>query len=167
MGASRPQFYPIFLLHTGYQKQLILFMTVIHASLKEGGRAAVVYPASPPPDGKKQNIARRLVEECNLHTIIQFPNSTFKPYASTSHKSPILHQGAQTTETWFYQHTVPDGQKHYSKTKPIKSEHLDHIREWWGNREESEYSWKVTAQEIVDANYGILTGRTQTSLKKK
>jgi len=132
-----------------------LFMTVIHASLKEGGRAAVVYPASPPPDGKKQNIVRRLVEECNLHTIIQFPNSTFKPYASIATNILFFTKGAQTTETWYYQHRVPEGQKHYSKTKPIKSEHLDPIREWWDNREESEYSWKVTVQEIVDANYGI------------
>ena len=132
-----------------------LFMTVIHTSLKNEGRAAVVYPASPPPDGKKQNIVRRLVEECNLHTIIQFPNSTFKPYASIATNLLFFTKGDQTTETWFYQHRVPEGQKHYSKTKPIKSEHLDPIREWWNNREESEFSWKVSTQEIADANYGI------------
>ena len=91
----------------------------------------------------------------NLHTIIQFPNSTFKPYASIATNILFFTKGAQTTETWYYQHRVPEGQKHYSKTKPIKSEHLDPIREWWDNREESEYSWKVTVQEIVDANYGI------------
>jgi len=132
-----------------------LFMTVIHTSLKDGGRAAVVYPETPPPDGKKQNIVRRLVEECNLHTIIQLPNSTFKPYASIATNLLFFIKGTPTTETWFYQHRVPEGQKHYSKTKPIISEHLDSIREWWDNREESEYSWKVTVREIVDANYGI------------
>ena len=132
-----------------------LFMTVIHTSLKDGGRAAVVYPASPPPDGKKQNIVRRLVGECNLHTIIQLPNSTFKPYASIATNVLFFTKGTPTTETWFYQHRVPQSQKHYSKTKPIKGEHLDPIRSWWDNREESEYSWKVTVQDIVDADYGI------------
>lgn len=132
-----------------------LFMTVIHTSLKHEGRAAVVYPATPHPEGKKQNIVRRLVEECNLHTIIQFPDSTFKPYASIATNLLFFTKGTATNETWFYQHRVPKGQKHYSKTKPIKSEHLDSVREWWNNREESEYSWKVTVQDIVDANYGI------------
>jgi len=132
-----------------------LFMTVIHTTLKDGGRAAVVYPASPTPEGKKRSIVRRLVEECNLHTIIQLPNSTFKPYASIPTNILFFTKGSPTTETWFYQHRVPESQKHYNKTKPIKSEHFDPIREWWDNREESEYSWRVNLQQIVDANYGI------------
>jgi type I restriction enzyme M protein len=132
-----------------------LFMTVIHSSLKDGGRSAVVYPASPQPDGAKKKIVRRLLEECDLHTIIQLPDSTFKPYASIGTNILFFTKGGKTTETWFYQHRVPEGQKHYSKTKPIKSKHLEPIREWWDNRRESEYSWKVTAQEIADANYAI------------
>ena len=110
-----------------------LFMTVIHTSLKNQGKAAVIYPRSPTPEGKKQNIVRRIVEECNLHTIIQLPDSTFKPYASIPTNILFFTKGEPTTETWFYQHKVPEGQKHYSN-KPILSEHLNPIREWWSNR---------------------------------
>ena len=132
-----------------------LFMSVIHASLRIGGRAAVVYPDTPAPSGKKQNIVRRLVEECNLHTIIQLPRTTFAPYATIGTNVLFFTKGTPTTETWFYQHRVPKNQMHYNKTKPIISEHLDPIREWWGDRKESEYSWKVTVEEIVNAGYGI------------
>jgi type I restriction enzyme M protein len=133
-----------------------LFMTVIHTSLRTGGRAAVIYPASPPPsDGKKRNLRKRLVEECNLHTIVQLPNSTFKPYATISTNILFFEKGPQTEHLWFYQHTVPDGQKHYSKSKPIKSEHLNGVREWWFDRQESEIAWRVSIEEIENSNYNI------------
>lgn len=31
-----------------------------------------------------------------------------------------------------------EGYKHFSKTKPIRPEHFDHVREWWHDREEIE-----------------------------
>ncbi|MGB2038173.1 MAG: N-6 DNA methylase [Candidatus Poseidoniaceae archaeon] len=133
-----------------------LFMTVIHTYLSNGGRAAVIYPETPSPIEKsKQRIVRRLVEECNLHTIIQLPNSTFKPYAAVATNILFFVKGTPTSDTWFYQHKVPDGQKNYSKTKPIKSRDLEPIKLWWGDREESENSWRISIQDIIDSDYAI------------
>jgi len=50
---------------------------------------------------------------------------------------------------------LPDGQKAYSKTKPIRIEEFEPIKQWWKNREESEASWKVSMQTIIDRNYDL------------
>lgn len=33
---------------------------------------------------------------------------------------------------------MPDGYKHFSKTKPIKLEHMAKVQEWWNDRKEIE-----------------------------
>src|ERR1700678_3415448 len=50
---------------------------------------------------------------------------------------------------WFYEHRVPEGQKAYSMTKPIRIEQLKGCVDWWGGndrkgRAETEVAWKVT-----------------------
>jgi type I restriction enzyme M protein len=46
----------------------------------KGGRAAIVLPdGSLTGDGVKQRIRQKLLEDCNLHTIIRLPNSVFQP----------------------------------------------------------------------------------------
>lgn len=39
-----------------------------------------------------------------------------------------------TKETWFYRVDMPDGYKHFSKTKPMLLEHLGDLSAWWSNR---------------------------------
>ena len=41
-----------------------------------------------------------------------------------------------TEETWFYRLDMPEGYKHFSKTKPMKPEHFAPVIEWWDNRRE-------------------------------
>jgi len=55
---------------------------------------------------------------------------------------------------------VPDGQRAYSMTKPIRFEHLQDCVDWWGgekrkDREETERAWKVTADEIKARGYNL------------
>jgi len=70
--------------------------------------------------------------DCNLHTIVRLPNSVFKPYASIGTNLLFFEKGEPTTKTWFYEHRVPEGQKAYSMTKPIRVEHLHGCVDWWG-----------------------------------
>ena len=39
-------------------------------------------------------------------------------------------------ETWFYRLDMPEGYKHFSKTKPMKLEHFQPVLNWWENRQE-------------------------------
>jgi len=64
------------------------------------------------------------------------PSSVFSPYTSITTNILFFDRTKPTTETWFYRLDMPEGYKHFSKTKPIKLEHFDPVIEWWNNRQE-------------------------------
>ncbi|UPZ17935.1 N-6 DNA methylase [Flavobacterium humidisoli] len=133
-----------------------LFLLIIINLLKDGGRAGLVLPdGSLTGDGVKQRIRQKLIEECNLHTIIRLPNSVFQPYASVSTNLLFFSKGAPTKEIWFYELHLPEGQKAYNKTKPIQIEEFDEIKKWWDNRVNGDFSWKVDINEIKNRNYDL------------
>jgi type I restriction enzyme M protein len=138
-----------------------LFLALIIRLLKPRGRAAVVLPdGSLFGEGVKTRLKEHLMEECNLHTIVRLPNSVFKPYASIGTNLLFFEKGMPTTETWFYEHRVPDGQKAYSMTKPIRFEHLQCCIDWWGGatreaREETPQAWKIPVDVVKARGYNL------------
>ena len=138
-----------------------LFLALIVRLLKPGGRAAVVLPdGSLFGEGVKTRLKEHLMEECNLHTIVRLPNSVFKPYASIGTNLLFFEKGEPTRETWFYEHLVPEGQKAYSMTKPIRLEHLQPCMDWWGGpnrkgRKATPRAWKVGADEVKARGWNL------------
>ena len=115
-----------------------LFMAVIMARLKKNGRAAVVLPDGFlfGTDNAKINLKKNLLEKFNLHTVIRLPASVFAPYTSITTNVLFFDNTKPTEETWFYRMDMPEGYKHFSKTKPILLEHFKVVEDWWNNREE-------------------------------
>lgn len=115
-----------------------LFMAVIMARLKKNGRAAVVLPDGFlfGTDNAKINLKKRLLSKFNLHTVIRLPASVFAPYTSITTNVLFFDNTKPTEEIWFYRMDMPEGYKHFSKTKPILLEHFKVVEEWWNNREE-------------------------------
>ena len=115
-----------------------LFMSVIMYRLKKNGRAAVILPDGFlfGTDNAKVNIKKKLLREFNLHTIIRLPGSVFSPYTSITTNILFFDNTHPTEETWFYRLDMPEGYKHFSKTKPMKLEHFQPVLDWWDNREE-------------------------------
>ena len=139
-----------------------LFMSVIMYRLKEKGRAAVILPDGFlfGTDNAKVAIKEKLLNEFNLHTVIRLPHSVFAPYTSIPTNILFFDKTEPTKETWFYRMDMPQGYKNFSKTKPIKLEHLDPIANWWDNREEInidgfDKARKYTAEEIKDLGYNL------------
>jgi type I restriction enzyme M protein len=141
-----------------------LFMSVIMYRLKKNGRAAVILPDGFlfGTDNVKGNIKKKLMSEFNLHTIIRMPSSVFSPYTSITTNILFFDHSGATKETWFYRLDMPEGYKHFSKTKPMRSEHFDPVREWWNNRVEIEdddtdsYKAKCySAEEIAENGYNL------------
>jgi type I restriction enzyme M protein len=60
-----------------------------------------------------------------------------------------------TKEIGYYEHALPEGQKGYSKTKPIRIEEFEPIKQWWNNSKESEVAWKVPIETIIERNYDL------------
>lgn len=138
-----------------------LFMAVIMNRLKENGRVGVILPDGFLfGEGVKSRLKQKLVEEFNLHTVIRLPHSVFAPYTSIHTNILFFDNTKPTEQTWFYRLDMPEGYKNFSKTKPMKSEHFDSIRNWWGNREEilegNFYKSKAfSPQELADLNYNF------------
>jgi type I restriction enzyme M protein len=133
-----------------------LFLILMIHLLKQGGRSAIVLPdGSLTGAGVKQRIRQKLLEDCNLHTIVRLPNSVFQPYASVATNLLFFTKGEPTKNVWYYQHKVPVGIKSYSKTKPIQLSEFDDLKTWWNNRESSDVAWCENIESIKANGYDL------------
>jgi type I restriction enzyme M protein len=141
-----------------------LFLSVIMYRLNENGRAGVIIPDGFlfGTDNAKVAIKKKLLEEFNLHTIIRMPSSVFSPYTSITTNILFFDKTKKTDIVWFYRVDMPEGYKHFSKTKPMKVEHFDECVAWWGDRkqikdaETDTYKAKDYAvQELAERGYDL------------
>lgn len=146
-----------------------LFVQLIIKRLAKGGKAVVVLPDGFlfGTDNIKVNVKKKLMEECNLHTVIRLPQSCFAPYTSIATNLLFFDKTTPTEEVWFYRLDMPEGYKHFSKTKPMKREHFAPVDEWWDNRvkikdekedESQTETWKskkYTIDQIKGLGYNI------------
>ena len=143
-----------------------LFMVLIMYRLKRDGRAAVIVPDGFlfGMDGAKLAIKQKMLRKFNLHTIIRLPGSIFSPYTSiatnilffNNERAEGAEEGFSTDKTWFYRLDMPEGYKHFSKTKSMRLEHCQPICDWWNDRKEissdelGEKARCFTAKELFD-----------------
>lgn len=134
-----------------------LFIALILYRLKENGRAGVVLPDSFlfSDDNTSVNIKRKLLEECNLHTIVRLPKGVFAPYTDIPTNILFFTKTGSTNEVWYYEHKLSEGYKSYSKTKPINKEEFEAELKWWNERVENKYAWKVSLSQIIENNYNL------------
>ena len=150
-----------------------LFMVLIMYRLKVGGRAGVIVPDGFlfGTDGAKLAIKTKMLKDFNLHTVIRLPGSIFSPYTSiatnilffNNEKANDAPEGYSTKGTWFYRLDMPEGYKHFSKTKSMKLEHCNPIKEWWNDRKEiivddgNEKSRYFSVEELIanDCNFDL------------
>jgi type I restriction enzyme M protein len=134
-----------------------LFLVLFIHLLKPNGRAGIVLP-----DGTlfgegevKTAIKRKLLEECNVHTIVRLPQGVFNPYAGVNTNLVFFNKGNPTKEIWYYALPLPEGLKQYTKNRPIRHEEFEPVKKWWNNRKSNGNSWKVSIKEIQDKNYNL------------
>lgn len=139
-----------------------LFVILMLQLLKNNGRAAIVLPdGSITGEGVKARIREKLLTDCNLHTIIRLPQSTFYP-ATVSTNLLFFQKGSATKDIWYYEHKLPVGQKSYSKTKTIQFEEFEPIIKWWDNRIENDVAWKVNVNDLNNWNLDIKNPKVET-----
>lgn len=154
----------------------VLFLAYICKRMKENGRAGVIIPDGFlfGSDNASIEVKKILLKEMNLHTIIRLPSSVFAPYTSITtnilffdnKRAADAPNGFKTKEVWVYRMDMPEGFKHFSKTKPIQPEHMQVVKDWWENRVEmadpTDDPAKVTykakcysVQEIEESGYNL------------
>ncbi len=133
-----------------------LFMSLVIHLLKDGGRCGLVLPDGFLfGEGVATRIKESLLEKCNLHTIVRLPNGVFAPYTGIKTNLLFFTKGKPTKDVWYFEHPYPDGIKNYNKTKPINIKEFDLEKAWWKAREENQYAWKVSAEELKKRNYNF------------
>lgn len=139
-----------------------LFMALIMQRLKKDGRAAVVLPDGFlfGQDNTKVALKKKLLGEFNLHTVVRLPASVFAPYTSITTNILFFDRTHPTEETWFYRLDMPEGYKHFSKTRPMLPDHFRPMEDWWTHREEIiQEEWPkakcFTAAQLEGENYNL------------
>lgn len=95
------------------------------------------------------------MEKCNLHTIVRLPNGVFNPYTGIKTNVLFFEKGTPTKDVWYFEHPYPEGVKSYNKGKPIHIKEFDLEKAWWNTREENQYAWKVSAEDIKARGYNL------------
>ncbi len=133
-----------------------LFLVLIMHILKDRGRCGIVLPDGFLfGEGVKTRIKEKLLTEFDLHTIVRLPKGVFSPYTDINTNLLFFSKGRPTSEVWFYELPLPDTFKKYTKTKPINLEEFNALKSWWNDREENDFAWKVSLDEIQDRNYNL------------
>lgn len=134
-----------------------LFLVLLMTLLKPGGRAAIVLPDGSlfGEGGVKTRVKEKLLEECNLHTVVRLPKGVFNPYTGIKTNVLFLTKGEPTKTVWYYEHPYPPGYKSYSKTKPLRIEEFEAEKKWWKKRKETDHAWKVDVEDIRARNYNL------------
>jgi type I restriction enzyme M protein len=140
-------------------KQLNFLQHVV-SQLKAGGRAAVVVPDNVLYEGGAgATIRRRLLEACNLHTLLRLPAGLF--YAQGVKANVLFfdrrlpqEKPKRSEHLWIYEMRAT---KRYSlKTKPLQREELDEfVKLYKSGKSRSDAAGKLTAQGSSSRSYRI------------
>jgi type I restriction enzyme M protein len=144
----------------------LLFLQLIMRKLRrpglgsKPGRAGMVVPNGTLfGDGVCARIKEQLLKDFNLHTIVRLPNGVFAPYTPIPTNLLFFDRSGPTAEIWYYEISLPEGRKNYSKTKPMQYDDLADCIAWWQQREENDNAWRVRAEDILkyDADARLLS----------
>ena len=135
-----------------------LFVALILYRLKKNGRVGIILPDNFlfGNENSQKALKEKLLNECNLHTIVKLPAGTFAPYTNITTNILFFDKTEPTKDIWYYDIPLPEGYRSFSKTKPLKSMHLDCIREWWNNRDKEDLNaYKVKIDEVIAKEYNL------------
>lgn len=127
-----------------------MFMQHFIKMLKAGGRAGIVIKNTFLSNGDASKIRKMLLEECNLHTILDLPQGVFQ---GAGVKTVVLFftKGEPTKKTWYYQLNLD---RTLGKTNPLNENDLADFVEKQKTQAENENSWFVDVTKL-DNNYDL------------
>jgi type I restriction enzyme M protein len=137
-----------------------LFMQVVIERLRTGGRCGIVVPNNMLVDAVGTPIRQRLLEICNLHTVVRMPDGVFAPYTLIRTNLLFFEKTGSTRFTWFYELPPPEGRRNYTKTHSLRHEEFSDLKSWWGGRPrrdrmEGRRAWRVPIGDVIDRSYDL------------
>lgn len=139
----------------------LLFMQHFMAKLKAHGRAGIVIKNTflSNTDTATVGVRKKLLEKCNLHTILDLPSGVFQ---GAGVKTVVLFftKGESTKKIWYYQLNLS---RNLGKTDPLNANDLAEFETLQKTKAESENSWTV---EVKDLDPGTLDLSVKNPHKK-
>lgn len=119
-----------------------MFLQHFIKMMKAGGRAGIVIKNTFLSNGDAAALRRKLLEDCNLHTVLDLPSGVF---AGAGVKTVVLFftKGEPTQKIWYYQ-----VDKHFTKTNPLTEADLADFLAKQKSREDSESSWTINVADL-------------------
>lgn len=113
-----------------------MFMQHFIKMLKLNGRAGIVIKNTFLSNGDAAAVRRKLLEECNVHTILDLPAGVFQAGVRTV--VLFFTKGTPTKKIWYYQLNLG---RTLGKTNPLTEEELAEFVELQKTKPETENSW--------------------------
>lgn len=150
-GKERAEVQQNFPIKTG--ETASLFLQHFIKILKAGGKAGVVIKNTFLSNTDNATIAIRktLLENCNLHTVLDLPGGTF---TGAGVKTVVLffEKGKPTQKVWFYQLNLD---RNLGKTNPLNENDLAEFVALQKSFADSENSWTVNVKDIDQSTFDL------------
>lgn len=130
-----------------------LFLQHFIKLLKAGGRAGIVIKNTflSNTDNASTSLRKLLLENCNLHTVLDLPAGTF---AGAVVKTVVLffEKGVATHKVWFYQLNLD---RNLGKTNPLNENDLAEFVKLQKTKADSENSWPVSVANVDKITFDL------------
>ena len=141
-GSERAEVMQNFDIRTG--ETAYMFMQHFIKMLKLKGRAGIVIKNTFLSNGDAAQIRRKLLEECNVHTILDLPSGVFTG-AGVKTVVVFFTKGEPTKNIWYYQ--LNPG-RNLGKTNALNANDLAEFINLYKTKGESENSWTIDATTL-------------------
>jgi type I restriction enzyme M protein len=150
-GKERAEVQQNFPIKTG--ETASLFLQHFIKILKAGGRAGVVIKNTFLSNTDNASIAlrKKLLEDCNLHTVLDLPGGTF---TGAGVKTVVLffEKGSATKKVWFYQLNLA---RNLGKTNALNEKDLEEFVRLQKTFGDSENSWTIKVTDIDQSTFDL------------
>jgi type I restriction enzyme M protein len=156
-GKERAEVQQNFPIKTG--ETASLFLQHFIKIMKAGGKAGVVIKNTflSNTDNASVSLRKLLLENCNLHTVLDLPAGTF---TGAGVKTVVLffEKGSSTKKVWFYQLNLD---RNLGKTNPLNENDLadfvalQKVRASLADAPESENSWTINVKNIDQNTFDL------------
>ncbi len=140
-----------------------MFLQNFIKKLKIGGKCGIVIKNTflSNPDKASIELRKQLIQECNLHTVLDLPRGVF---VGTGVQTVVLFftKGKSTEKIWYYQLNL---KKNLGKTNPLNENHLSEFVKLSKSFGKSVNSWIINKSEINEETFDLTVRNPNTNEK--
>ena len=150
-GKERAEVQQNFPIKTG--ETAFLFLQHFIKILRAGGRAGIIIKNTflSNTDNASVSLRKLLLENCNLHTVLDMPSGTF---TGAGVKTVVLFfdKGSPTKKVWFYQLNLD---RNLGKTNPLNEADLADFVALQRTKADSDNSWSVDIADVDRSTFDL------------